>query len=137
MTFFEQELRRIVGPIHPDARYIGRAAFVPLGGDNVAKFEFMTQGEANHYTALRAQTISKTQGVLDATAIRFGDVFSEKKLPLGRTPYAWTCDGKTEWYGFTPARADYAALTEAVSGYTELFTRQTQRMEAGGMSLTM
>ena len=133
MTFFEQELRRIVGSVCSNAKYIGRAAFVPLGGDNVAKFEFMTQGVADHYTALRAQAVSKTKGALDTTAIRFGDVFSEKK----RSPYAWTDNGNTEWYCFTPTRSDYAALTEAVSNYVELFSQQTQRMEAGSMSLTM
>ena len=133
MTFFEQELRKIVGPACPDVKYIGRAAFVPLGGDCVAKFEFMTQGVADHYTALRAQTISKTRGVLDTTAICFGDTFSEKK----QSPYAWTCGGKTEWYSFTPTRTDYAALTETVNAYTQLFTQQTERLEAGGMSMTM
>ena len=133
MTFFEQELRRIVGPVCPEANYIGRAAFVPLGGDCVAKFEFMTQGEADHYTALRAQVVSRAGGILDTTAIRFGDVFSKNT----RTPYAWTCDGKTEWYGFTLTRADYAALSKAVGSYTQTFTQQTERLEAGGMSLTM
>ena len=137
MTFFEQELRKIVGPVCSNAKYIGRAAFVPLGGDNVAKFEYITQGVADRYTALRAQAVSKVEGVLDTTAIRFGDSFSKKPLPMDSPPFAWTCDGKTEWYGFTPTRSDYAALTEAVSNYVELFSQQTQRMEAGSMSLTM
>ncbi len=130
MTFFEKELRKIVGSVYPDAKYVGRAAYVPLGGDNVAKFEFVTQGIADHYTALRVQAVSKTQGVLDTTAVRFADVFAEKRLPMGKTPYAWIDGDNAAWYGFTPTRADYDSLTAAVRDYTSLFERP--HMEQGG-----
>ena len=74
MTFFEQELRRIVGVIYPDARYIGRAAYVDLGGGNRGKFEFVTLGVADNYEAIRASIINQNDGKLDSVTLRFADL---------------------------------------------------------------
>ena len=128
MTFFEQELRRIVGAIYPDARYIGRAADVDLGGGTRGKFEFVTLGIADHYEGIRASVINQNDGKLDAVTLRFADLFSAKKLPMGHTPHAWANGGKVEWYGFTPTAADYDRLIAAVSDYTELFEVQAPVM---------
>ena len=128
MTFFEQELRKIVGAIYPDARYIGRAAYVDLGGGNRAKFEFTTLGYADHYEAIRASVISSRDGVIDSVTLRFNELFSPKKLPMNQSPHAWADGGKVEWYGFTPTTADYDNLIAAISDYTELFEVQTPMM---------
>lgn len=37
MTFYEQELRKIVGERYPDATYVGRACYVRLDEMNRAK----------------------------------------------------------------------------------------------------
>ena len=128
MTFFEQELRNTVGAIYPDAKYIGRAAYVDLGGENRAKFEFVTLGYADHYEAIKASILSRSDGVMDSVLLRFADLFAAKKLPMGHGPHAWTNCGKTAWYGFTPTDADYDNLIAAVSDYTELFETQAPVM---------
>jgi hypothetical protein len=128
MTFFEQELRNTVGAIYPDAKYIGRAAYVDLGGENRAKFEFVTLGYADHYEAIKASILSRSDGVMDSVLLRFADLFAAKKLPMGHGPHAWTNCGKTAWYGFTPTDADYDNLIAAVSDYTELFEVQAPVM---------
>lgn len=128
MTFFEQELRNTVGAIYPDAKYIGRAAYVDLGGENRAKFEFVTLGYADHYEAIKASILSRSDGVMDSVLLRFADLFAAKKLPMGHGPHAWTNCGKTAWYGFTPTDADYDNLIAAVSDYTELFETQAPAM---------
>ena len=84
MTFFEQELRKTVGVIYPDARYIGRAAYADLGADNRAKFEFMTLGHADQYEAIKASIINREGGVIDSVLLRFADLFSQMKLPSSR-----------------------------------------------------
>ena len=53
MTFYEQELRKIVGERYPDATYVGRACYVRLDEMNRAKIQFVTTGIANQYSALR------------------------------------------------------------------------------------
>ena len=128
MTFFEQELRKIVGAIYPDARYIGRSAYVDLGGDNRAKFEFVTLGYADHYEAIKASILNRSDGVTDSVQLRFADLFSPKKLPMSHGPHAWTNGSKTEWYGFKPTDADYDKLITAISDYTELFEVPTPVM---------
>ena len=50
MTFYEQELRKIVGERYPDATYVGRACYVRLDEMNRAKIQFVTTGIANQYT---------------------------------------------------------------------------------------
>ena len=44
MTFFEQELRKIVGTEYPDATFVGRACYVRLDEMNRAKIQFVTPG---------------------------------------------------------------------------------------------
>ena len=129
MTFFEQELRKVVGAIYPDAKYIGRAAYVELGGGNRGKFEFVTLGYADNYEAIRASIINRSDGKLDSVTLRFSDLFSKKNLPAGKNPHAWAYNGKVEWYGFTPTTADYDSLIAAVSDYTELFEVQAPVMQ--------
>lgn len=129
MTFFEKELRKIVGAIYPEAKYIGRAAYVELGGGNRAKFEFVTMEYLQHYVAIKASIINRDEGMIDSVTLRFADLFSPKKLPMGsKKPHAWADGGKVEWYGFTPTAADYDSLIAAVSDYTELFEVQTPVM---------
>ena len=136
MTFFEQELRKTVGAVYPDAKYIGRAAYVDLGADNRAKFEFLTLGLADQYDAIQASIINRGDGVIDSVLLRFADLFSPKKLPMDKTPYAWTYNGETEWYGFKPSRSDYDSLTAAIRDYTELFEMRPPEPERD-MSMTM
>lgn len=54
MTFYEQELRKIVGERYPDATYVGRACYVRLSDMNRAKIQFVTGIVANQYNALAA-----------------------------------------------------------------------------------
>ena len=52
MTFYEQELRKIVGERYPDATYVGRACYVRLSDMNRAKIQFVAGIVANQYNAL-------------------------------------------------------------------------------------
>ena len=47
MTFYEQELRKIVGEQYQDATYVGRACYVRLSDMNRAKIQFVTGSVAN------------------------------------------------------------------------------------------
>ena len=133
MTFFEQELRKIVGASYPNARYVGRAAYVEINRGNIVKIEFVTQGYADHYSALRASIINWNDGQIDSVTMRFSDYFAPRRLPMGRELHAWTDNGKTDWYGFTPSGLDYANLISAVRDYTRLFETQSPVMQEPSM----
>ena len=126
MTFFEQELRKIVGDVYPDATFVGRACYVRLSDMNRAKIQFTTCGTADHYEALQMTILNRSDGQVD-----FKDVLGTKQVNnpnfrKGVSPHAWTYNGKTEWYGYHPNSRDYQKLTDAVSEYLEVFQEQTQ-----------
>ena len=130
MTFFESELRKVVGAVRRDARYIGRAAYVDLNRDACAKFEFVTCGHADQYEALKATVLSRRSGVVDSETVRFRDIFRNKQS------YAWTYQGQTEWYGPKPSKADYDALSRAVNDYLSLFEQHLSEPDQG-MDMSM
>lgn len=131
MTFFEQELRKIVGSRYPDATYVGRACYVRLNEMNRAKIQFTVCGTADHYDALKVTILNRREGEVDTLCLRFQDVLGTKRVcnpnfPNGISPHAWTYNGKTEWYAYHPNSRDYQLLTDALSDYLEVFQEQTQ-----------
>ena len=132
MTFFEQELRKIVGDVYPDATFVGRACYVRLSDMNRAKIQFTTCGTADHYEALQMTILNRSDGQIDTLRLRFKDVLGTKAVPNnpnfrnGISPHAWTYNGKTEWYGYHPNSRDYEKLADAVSDYLDVFQEQTQ-----------
>lgn len=134
MDFFEQELRKIVGSAYPDAKYVGRAAYVDLGECSRAKFEFITLGHAGHYEAIRGKIINPRDGEIDVNVMRFSDILGKKhlvnpKISSGFVPYIWSDNGESEWYVYQPTKADYGLLTKNVSEYVSIFQEVGQ--EAG------
>ena len=131
MDFFEKELRKIIGSAYPNAKYVGRAAYVDLGGGNRAKFEFVALGYADHYAAIRGKVINRRDGEIDVNLIRFSDVLGKKQTVNpnfrdGIVPYIWSDHGKSEWYVYKPTQADYALLTKNVKEYVSIFQEVDQ-----------
>ena len=122
MTFYEQELRKIVGSKYPDASYIGRACYVRLDEMNRAKLQFITMGVSNQYSALRMTILNRQEGEVDNLVLRFSDLLGKRNS----SPYIWDDHGKVDWYIYHPSRQDYQALTDAVSEYLGIFQEQEQ-----------
>ena len=130
LTFFEQELRKIVGPRYPEATYVGRACYVRLDEMKRAKIQFTTCGIADHYEALRISILNRHDGQVDTLLLRFSDVWGKGQVDnfyiKQKGPYIWTYDGKTEWYAYHPNIGAYRQLTEAVGNYLDIFQDQVQ-----------
>ena len=124
LTFFEQELRRIVGPQYPEATYVGRACYVRLDEIKRAKIQFTTCGIADHYEALQLSILNRNDGEVDTLRLRFADIW-------GKGQYVWTDRGGTEWYARQPSSGDYRQLTEAVGNYLDVFQEQAQTQTDG------
>jgi len=134
MTFFEQELRKIVGPQHPDVTYVGRACYVRLSDMNRAKIQFITGGIASHYDALRLTVLNRQEGDVDNLVLRFSDLLGKKMVDHpnfrnGVMPHVWDDHGKAGWYPCNPTSRDYQTLSNAVNDYLEVFQEQTQTAE--------
>lgn len=79
MTFYEQELRKIVGGRYPDATYVGRACYVRLSDMNRAKIQFVTGIVSNQYNALQMTILNRSEGQVD-TQRRQGTAGSKKSM---------------------------------------------------------
>ena len=131
MNFFINELQKIMGEKYQDATYVGRTCYVRLNETNRAKIKFATCGTANQYEALQLTILNRNDGQVDRIALWFKDVLGRKQVNNpnfrnGLDPYAWTYQGKTEWYGYQPNIQDYKKLSDAVHSYLEVFQEPIQ-----------
>ena len=103
MTFYEQELRKIIGEQYPDATYVGRACYVRLSDMNRAKIQFATGIVANQYNALQMTILNRSEGQVDTLRLRFSDLLGTKatsnpNFRNGVDPHIWDDYGKVDWY---------------------------------------
>ena len=77
MTFYEQELRKIIGEQYPDATYVGRVCYVRLSDMNRAKIQFVTGSVANQYNALQLTILNRSEGQVDTAPSLFGSAGDE------------------------------------------------------------
>ena len=130
MTFFEQELKKILHSNYLEATFVGRACYVRLNDVNRARIQFTTCGTADHYEALQLTILNRNDGQIDTLRLRFADVWGKGQINnphiSQNVPYAWTYNGKTEWYAYHPSQNDYAALAEAVESYLGVFMEHTE-----------
>ena len=131
MTFYEQELRKIIGERYPDAAYVGRACYVRLSDMNRAKIQFVTGIVSNQYNALHMTILNRSEGQVDTLRLRFSDLFGKKMVNNpnfrdGVIPHIWDDYGKVSWYVYHPTRQDYEILSHAVSDYLEVFQDMSQ-----------
>ena len=131
MTFYEQELRKIVGEQYPDATYVGRACYVRLSDMNRAKIQIVTGIHADHYNALQLTILNRNEGQVDTLRLRFSDLLGTKatsnpNFRNGVDPQIWDDYGKVDWYVYRPTRQDYKILSDAVSEYLDVFQDMRQ-----------
>lgn len=103
MNFFQQQLKWILGnqPEFQDAKYVGRACFVPLTDGTRIKAELITRGTHEKYEALKLTAMNKAEGQIGATILEFKDYFATQKGSTAGafTPHIWIYREKPEWYG--------------------------------------
>jgi len=132
MNFFENELQKIVrlGVPFTDPKYAGGACYGRLDENLRIKLQFTTRDTYQQYEGIKATVINRNDGPVDSTVFWFSDVLGRTKSINPYTdqkgPYAWTYNGKTEWYAYQPTPRDYKQLCEAVSDYCEVFQTQEQ-----------
>lgn len=133
MNFFEQELRKLTvnNFTLSDAKFMGKVCYVPITDSTRLKLEFITQGTSQKYQAIRATMLDKKEGVIDTLTLTFADIWGTKQVSNpnfndGIIPYAWTYNGKSEWYVYKPTINDYEELAQQLESYAELFMEQEQ-----------
>ena len=135
MTFFEQELRKLVenSDILRDPSFIGRACFGDVGNELRARIEFVINGTIDHYSALQVTMMNRTNGVVDRLLLRLEDIIGIKSIPgnpnfpRGVSPHIWVYQGKAEWYAYKPSPEDYHNLRESIKDYVDVFRPREER----------
>ena len=139
MTFFEQELRRIVKMcemIH-NPKYVGRDCIVRLTDDVTAKLSFRDPHIADKFTRLQIKLMNRRDGEIDTQNIDFKDVWGKVFMQAREewiNPYFWIYGDRIDWYGFHPNELQYDLLSRSVDEYLEYFAEPEQTEE---MDITM
>lgn len=138
MNFFEQELRKLFESDYPNATFVGRKCYIPLGTRTRASIFFAAGEIADHYDRLHIEVIDREQGRIDRLILRFTDLLGMKRLSGGRTlePHIWIYKNEVMWYTGQPTRQEYQMLREAVSDYIQLYQAPEHR-QSPTMAQTM
>lgn len=128
MNFFEQELRKVcaLSEYIENPKFVGKTAVFKLSDEITGKLEFVTEGHADHYTALRMTLINRTEGQIDVQNVTLTDLLGHKQFRSGNTfnPYIWRDEDDVDWYGFTPTKGDYTAMAQTADDYLSCFADQ-------------
>jgi hypothetical protein len=132
MNFFEGELQKIFGSNASiaDIRFAGRVCIGRLGQTTNVKLQFVTLGSADHYEAIQATVLNRSEGVIDTQIFRLKDILGKKQVNNpnfgdGYYPHIWSYGNKTEWPVYKPTAEDYKAIADTVNSYLEVFLDPT------------
>lgn len=115
MNFFEHELSKVLR----NAVYIGRAAYIKLGGNVIAKVRFVSTGIKTHYDSVRVSIKHITNGEIDTNVINLKDIWNCRKAK--EPVFIWE-DDEIDWYGYRPTDQDYQTLMDLIDKYLKVFT---------------
>ena len=133
-SIFEKELRKLFedGKLIRSPKFIGRDCFGMLGGDLRVRAQIIETCCASHYDAVKLTVLNRTEGVVDTFKFDLMDLWGKKAVPgnpnfpNGVAPHIWGYNGSYEWYAYTPTKADYQVLQNAIADYLEQFREQVK-----------
>ena len=127
MNFFTQELQKITDRSEyiKNPKFVGKSCVFRLSDDVTGKLEFITQGCADNYTALKLTLLNKREGPIDVQAMNITDVIGLKTVRGDSiSPHIWRYGNDIDWYGYHPNGNDYSAMSETVDDYLSCFAEQ-------------
>lgn len=138
MNFFQAQLHYLFGnrPTFKNAKYIGRACYIPFSDGTKIKAEFITRGTHDKYEAVKLSTMNTAEGVIDSICLNFKDYFGGINGSAAGTftPHIWVCDDSPQWYG-SPTYSDKESLADAACEYIGIF--QTEQAVNENMAMFM
>lgn len=138
MNVYEKTLRDLFGKskILSDIKYTGKTCLARLDRDLRVKLQFVTTDRADHYTAICASIINRTDGLVDKQTFRFRDMVParSKDTTFGRDyPHIWVCDGKADWYGPPLSATEQRLVQNEILDYVEMY--MDMEMSMGDQSM--
>ena len=138
MNAFEKTLRELFGKseILSDIKYMGNTCIARLDKDLRVKLQFVTTGYADHYTAICASIINRTDGLVDKQTFRFSDMVPARtgQTTFGRDyPYIWIYNGKEQWCGNPLTAAEKRMVSNAILDYVDMYLDMEMSMSGQSM----
>ena len=138
MNVFEKSLRELFGKseILSDIKYTGNTCIARLDKDLRVKLQFVTIGYADHYTAICASIINRTDGLVDKQTFCFRDMVParSKDATFGRDyPHIWVCDGKADWYGQPLSAVEQRLVRNEILNYVDMYLDMEMSMSGQSM----
>lgn len=142
MNFFEITFKKIFDNVDgiENAKYIGRSCIADIGGGKVMKATFVQSGmTGGRKDTLGISIISKNDGEIDATKIRFADIWSRRFRICGNVeaPQIWFRNEKAEWFTPEPTTEDYLELSKMVSEYVGFYSELNMEQSDGLSGMEM
>ena len=136
MNFYEKEMRSMFehNDLLHDAKFCGRTMLAKMDDDLRVKLRLISTCIADHYDAVQASVINRTDGVVDKQMFKFSDIIG-RQMRANRDeiePHIWEYNGRPEWY--IPITASQKAMiADTVLDYVGMY--QEEGMDMGGMNL--
>lgn len=123
MNKMENELRRMFreSELFYDAMFCGKMMIGKLDKDVRTKIEFFSTEIHKHYDALKVTIMNRTEGTIDMSVLKFGDIIGLKN---GTNPYFWDERNCTGWYGFKITGDEYDQISDTVHDYMSMFAEE-------------
>ena len=127
MDFFEKQQRILTGndTVFKSSQrtYLGRACYITLGGERLARLNFVTSDTYEKYDCLEIAILDKNAGLIDKLRLHFKDIFAAQKVGNDGTtvtPHIWIYNGEVKWYK-KPTAFEIKALAQTAHDYIALF----------------
>ena len=92
-----------------------------IDNDVRVKLEFVSTEIKNHYNAVRATVINRTDGIIDTATFHMKDIIGTK---CGNDTYIWDNDGRQSWYGFNITGAEQEQISNRIHDYMSMFANE-------------
>ena len=142
MNFYEETLRKVFENVEgiENVKYVGRSCIADIGGGKVMKSHFTQSGmTGGRKDSLAVKILSKDEGKIDSTLIRFEDIWPQRYSISGSRegPQIWAYGGKDEWLTPEPSKADYMKLSNIVTDYVEFYSELNMEQNEGMSGMGM
>ena len=123
MNFLEKQMKILFGEseLFYDAMFCGKMMIGKIDNDVRVKLEFVSTEIKNHYNAIRATVINRTDGVIDTATFHMKDIIGTK---CGNDTYIWDNDERQAWYGFNITGSEQEQISDKIHDYMSMFANE-------------
>lgn len=110
---------------YTEIQFFPRCCFVRISNRLLARIEFDSEANREHYTCISIKIINRMHGLVDTLRLNISDVIGVKPTSSNKylKPhiYVYTDAHKAQWYDYTPTSAEMYLLCDIIIQYMNQF----------------